>query len=363
MVVIPHSKHVVLSYGYTSTDYLSYFLTLLGLIGLVVLWRAKPVSVGPIAPMWRDELATDLDEVPVYDPRDPGWWVDPDDPPDVFGPPSPPGPSSPADTIDPPAPAPRGRRRRGRRRPPGTGVPDRSRCHHPGRRAPTGPARDRSVSGRRTLVRAIGLAAIAGWLMGLVRQRRVAHLRVRFDLGHRVARAASPGVVRLSVIIPAYQEADRIGDTIRRLHKDLADVSIDGGLEIVVVDDGSSDRTAFEADGAGADQVIVHAANRGKGAAVRSGVLAAHGRTVAFTDADLSYSPDHLLDLLEQVEVGLGRRGREPAPRRHDHARAGPPAARDRRPRRSTCSPAWSCSGATATPSAGSRRSARTWRS
>jgi glycosyltransferase involved in cell wall biosynthesis len=160
------------------------------------------------------------------------------------------------------------------------------------------------VSGRRTLVRAIGLAAIAGWLVGLARQRRVAHLRVRFDLGHRVARAPSPGVVRLSVIIPAYQESDRIGDTIRRLRKDLADVSIDGGLEIVVVDDGSSDLTAFEADGAGADQVIVHAANLGKGAAVRSGVLAAHGRTVAFTDADLSYSPDHLLDLLEQVESG-----------------------------------------------------------
>ena len=44
--------------------------------------------------------------------------------------------------------------------------------------------------------------------------------------------------------------------------------------------------------------------NRGKGAAVRAGMLAARGRTVAFTDADLSYSPDHLIELLEQVEAG-----------------------------------------------------------
>jgi len=50
--------------------------------------------------------------------------------------------------------------------------------------------------------------------------------------------------------------------------------------------------------------VLVLPVNQGKGAAVRAGMLAARGRTLAFTDADLSYSPDHLVELLEQVESG-----------------------------------------------------------
>ncbi len=61
MVVVPRSTHVELSYGYTSVDYLSYFLTFLGLVGLVLLWRAKPVDVGPIAPMWRDDAREPTD--------------------------------------------------------------------------------------------------------------------------------------------------------------------------------------------------------------------------------------------------------------------------------------------------------------
>ena len=48
---------------------------------------------------------------------------------------------------------------------------------------------------------------------------------------------------------------------------------------------------------AGADQVIRQPVNRGKGAAVRAGVLAAQGRTIAFTDAELSYSPDQLIGI------------------------------------------------------------------
>src|SRR5439155_733120 len=55
---------------------------------------------------------------------------------------------------------------------------------------------------------------------------------------------------------------------------------------------------------AGADHVLVQPQNRGKGAAVRAGVLAARGRTVAFTDADLSYPPAQLVHLLEEVEAG-----------------------------------------------------------
>jgi glycosyltransferase involved in cell wall biosynthesis len=55
---------------------------------------------------------------------------------------------------------------------------------------------------------------------------------------------------------------------------------------------------------AGADQVIVQPENRGKGAAVRAGVAAATGRTIAFTDADLAYAPDQLLPMLDAVESG-----------------------------------------------------------
>lgn len=79
---------------------------------------------------------------------------------------------------------------------------------------------------------------------------------------------------------------------------------VDGDIEIVVVDDGSGDGTAEIARGAGADQVVALPVNRGKGAAVRAGVAAAEGRTIAFTDADLAYSPDQVMALLDRVEDG-----------------------------------------------------------
>jgi dolichyl-phosphate beta-glucosyltransferase len=157
---------------------------------------------------------------------------------------------------------------------------------------------------RRQLVRLGGIALVGGAAISLVRRRRVAHLRVRFDLTHRVERPEPPGEFRLTVVVPAYQEGDRIAETVRRLRKELDEVAQSGGLEIVVVDDGSNDLTALEAEAAGADQVIRHAVNQGKGAAVRSGMLVGRGRTLAFTDADLSYAPDHLLDLMAQVEAG-----------------------------------------------------------
>jgi glycosyltransferase involved in cell wall biosynthesis len=75
-------------------------------------------------------------------------------------------------------------------------------------------------------------------------------------------------------------------------------------VEIVVVDDGSGDATASDARAGGADVVIVQPENRGKGAAVRAGMLAATGRVAAFTDADLSYPPEQLTTLLANVEDG-----------------------------------------------------------
>ncbi len=71
-----------------------------------------------------------------------------------------------------------------------------------------------------------------------------------------------------------------------------------------MVDDGSRDDTATVAEEAGADVVVRQSENRGKGAAVRAGMLVARGRTIAFTDADLAYEPVLLLRLLDQVEAG-----------------------------------------------------------
>ena len=88
------------------------------------------------------------------------------------------------------------------------------------------------------------------------------------------------------------------------LRSDLGSLDAVGDLEIVVVDDGSTDGTADAARAAGADQVVVQPRNRGKGAAVRAGVAAATGRTIGFTDADLAYAPIQLLTMVEKVESG-----------------------------------------------------------
>lgn len=127
---------------------------------------------------------------------------------------------------------------------------------------------------------------------------------VSADLAERVQRPPPPGDVRLSVVVPAFEEADRITGTVERIRADLGGPVGTGGLEVVVVDDGSGDRTAVAARAAGADQVVVLDRNRGKGAAVRAGVAAARGRTVAFTDADLSYPPAQIMELLGLVEDG-----------------------------------------------------------
>ncbi len=128
---------------------------------------------------------------------------------------------------------------------------------------------------------------------------------VRGDQQAPVARPPAPGELRLSLVVPAYGEEDGIGVTVSRIEAELGSkVRAEGGFELIVVDDGSPDGTAAAASRAGADRVIRLPVNSGKGAAVRAGVEAARGRTVAFTDADLSYSPAQILALMAQVESG-----------------------------------------------------------
>lgn len=94
----------------------------------------------------------------------------------------------------------------------------------------------------------------------------------------------------LSIVVPAYNEENRIAttlDEIRRYVMDRPSLA----AEIIVVDDGSTDRTASVAEQKLAGlkhQVIRNEKNRGKGYSVRRGVLTAAGKVILFTDADLS---------------------------------------------------------------------------
>jgi dolichyl-phosphate beta-glucosyltransferase len=121
---------------------------------------------------------------------------------------------------------------------------------------------------------------------------------------HRTTGPPSDGELRLSIVLPAYGESGRIGATVASVRRELGDVAASGGLEVIVVDDGSGDGTADEALAAGADQVVELPANRGKGAAVRAGMLSTRGRVAAFVDADLAYHPAHLRRILVEIEDG-----------------------------------------------------------
>lgn len=110
----------------------------------------------------------------------------------------------------------------------------------------------------------------------------------------------------VSVVLPAYNAAGTVGGSIATggsIARLRAELSYDP-LEIIVVDDGSADNTAAEARQAGADLVIELPRNRGKGAAVKEGVLAANGEIVVFTDVDLSYGPEVIREAVKAVQEG-----------------------------------------------------------
>jgi dolichyl-phosphate beta-glucosyltransferase len=160
------------------------------------------------------------------------------------------------------------------------------------------------------LVGAKALALVPAALVRLAWYRRLLHQEVRRRSSQPLDRGPAPGDLRLSVVVPAFGEAARIAGTVASLREALA--LLEHQYELVVVDDGSTDDTAAQAAAAGADQVVRLPENRGKGAAVRAGVLQARGRAVAYTDADLAYPPAHLLRILALVEEGwdvvVGRR-------------------------------------------------------
>ena len=113
----------------------------------------------------------------------------------------------------------------------------------------------------------------------------------------------------LSVVIPAYNEENRLGPTVARIQEYLAGQSYTS--DILVVNNASTDRTGEVARATGVK--VIDEPRRGKGAAVRSGMLAALGDYVLFSDADLSTPIEEVEKLLasvrERYDIAIASRG------------------------------------------------------
>src|SRR5690349_14609554 len=108
--------------------------------------------------------------------------------------------------------------------------------------------------------------------------------------------------MKLSILMPVYNEEDRIADAV----KQALDVQYPAEGEMAIVDDGRRDGTAEILRGLGDARlkVISHPRNRGKGAAIRTTVDNATGDYMVILDADLEYDPQDIPKLLEPVLDG-----------------------------------------------------------
>lgn len=105
--------------------------------------------------------------------------------------------------------------------------------------------------------------------------------------------------MKLSVIVPVYNEVETINDIIAKLLK-VSDIS-----EIVIVNDGSTDGTAKLLDKVKSRKIkIFHKQNGGKGSAIKYGLAKVTGTYVLIQDADLEYDPDDIPTLVEPIKKG-----------------------------------------------------------
>jgi len=119
---------------------------------------------------------------------------------------------------------------------------------------------------------------------------------------HDAAAVARDRYRTLSVIVPVFNERNTVAEILRRIRA----VDLPMQLEVVVVDDGSTDGTdkVLSVLQDSTVRVLTHRSNRGKGAAVRTGINTARGQLVLIQDADLEYDPDDWPRLLDPVMKG-----------------------------------------------------------
>jgi glycosyltransferase involved in cell wall biosynthesis len=109
---------------------------------------------------------------------------------------------------------------------------------------------------------------------------------------------------RLTFFFPAYNEEENVAETVRRALDEVGPL-VGGSIEVLVVDDGSTDRTAAIADELAAADPRVrvhHQANRGYGGALRAGFENARGELVGFSDGDLQFDLREFERLLTRLE-------------------------------------------------------------
>lgn len=115
-------------------------------------------------------------------------------------------------------------------------------------------------------------------------------------------------MVKLTVIIPAYNERNTIEEILKRVQAAPLDPDLNAEKEIIVVDDGSTDGTreilARVADEHPDILVLMHEHNQGKGAAIRTGLEHATGDYIVIQDADLEYDPREYSVLLRPLVEG-----------------------------------------------------------
>ncbi|NNC79116.1 MAG: glycosyltransferase [Acidimicrobiales bacterium] len=144
----------------------------------------------------------------------------------------------------------------------------------------------------------------AGALIRLLTNRFLLFRMINGEQSEPAGRPAPNDALRLSVVLPAYKEVEAIASTVEVVHEHLAHIMDPADFEIVVVDDGSGDGTADAAEATGLARAILLPQNRGKGGAVREGMLQSRGRSRVFLDADLAYGPDEIIRLMVELEKG-----------------------------------------------------------